>query len=782
MSSTVIRPVFSRREQKLFLSFPWQLYRDDPHWVPPLRYYQKEMVGYRPHPFYHNNLAQTFLAYRDGEVCGRIAAILNRDHIFYRNDRRGFFGFFESVDDPAVADALFDAVRQWFAAQGIFKLRGPTNPSQNYEVGLLVDGFDSTPTFMMPYNKPYYPALLEGYGWQSSQNLYSFWGDIDMLPKVREKLRPIAEQIIERFEVKLRTLDRKHFREDVEKFLEIFNRSMVNTWNFVPMSQAEVQHIAAGLRHLLVPELACAAEVDGRMVGVALGVLDYNPRIKQIDGRLYPFGFLRLLRNKADIPLVRMISTNVLPAYQLMGIPLALQYAMLPVLQDKRFNLRECEFSWVMESNSLSFGSLKKGGAKIVKTHRLYDLDDEPADATEEPIALRLLKADRSVPATLGQVGGALRIREVRTQQQLRQFIDVPWRIYADDPNWVPPLRYDVKNFLDRRAHPFYQHGEATTFVACRGDEPVGRILATDDPHYNERHGTNVGSFGMFESPNDPEVAHGLLEAAATWLRARGRTGILGPVDYATNYPSGLLIDGFETPPRVMMNHHPIYYAGLLDSWGLRKAKDLYAWWFLDPRDLIGKWKDRAERLTKRGRLTIRSFRKSDFQAEVQRCREVYNGAMHDNWGFVPLTDAEFTHFGKQLASLANPEMILLAEVGGQTVGFSATLPDFNEAIRPLNGRLMRYGMPLGLAEFAYRRRHIKTARMICLDILPKYRRRGIAELLILRTLDYGKNVLGYTGAELSWTLEDNEAINQTLEQVGARRYKTYRIYEKEIV
>jgi GNAT superfamily N-acetyltransferase len=255
----------------------------------------------------------------------------------------------------------------------------------------------------------------------------------------------------------------------------------------------------------------------------------------------------------------------------------------------------------------------------------------------------------------------------------------------------------------------------------------------------------------------------------------------MGPVDYSLNYPSGLLVEGFDTPPRIMMNHHRRYYAGLLESWGLRKARDLYAWWFEDTHDLAAQWKARAERLARRGGVAIRPFRLSDFAAEVERCRQVYNAAMGNLWRFPKLTEAEFQYFAKQLAQLAISEQVLLAEIGDRVVGLSITLPDINEAIRPLGGRLTRFGLPLGLLRFLRRKRRIKTARMVVLDVLEEYRRRGIAELLILRTLDYGQNVLGYTGAELSWTFEDNRSVNRTIEAVGARRYKTYRVYEKGI-
>jgi GNAT superfamily N-acetyltransferase len=344
-----------------------------------LRGNQKELVGYARHPFYARNAVQTFLACRGREVCGRIAAILNRDHIERYREPRGFFGFFECRDDQQAAHALFDAVRQWFAAQDIPRLRGPTNPSLNYEAGLLIDGFDSPPTFMMTYNPPYYARLIEGYGFRKTQDLYAYLGHVEMLPKLAEKLRPIVEQLIERYHVRLRRLDPGQFQAQVEAFLSIYNRALVSTWGFVPMSRAEVRHLAQGLRHLIVPELAVGAEIGGELVGASFCLPDYNPRIRQIDGRLFPFGFIRLLRKKHLIKKVRVISTNVIPEYQRLGMGLLLMAALAPMAE--KWGLQQAEFSWVLESNSLSRGSLEKGGATIAKTYRLYDLDASPQAA-----------------------------------------------------------------------------------------------------------------------------------------------------------------------------------------------------------------------------------------------------------------------------------------------------------------------------------------------------------------------------------------------------------------
>ena len=373
MGAIVVQAATSRRQKKEFLGFPWKHYRGDPNWIPPLRGVQKELVGYRPHPFYETNQVQTFAAYRSGEVCGRIAAILNQGHIERFREQRGFFGFFDCVDDQEVANALFDAVRTWFAERDIPCLRGPTNPSLNHELGLLIEGFDSPPTIEMTYNPPYYARLIETYGFRKCQDLYAYWGHVEMLPAITAKLSPVVHQLIEHHGIRLRPIDAKRFRQDVEAFLSIYNRSLVNTWGFVPMSKAEVEHMARGLRHLIVPDLALGAEIDGQLIGAVFGLPDYNPRIKQIDGRLFPFGFIRLLRRKRDIKRIRVISANVVPEYQRLGVGLVLLHGLVPKVID--WGIQEAEFSWVLESNSLSRRSLEKGGAQRAKTYRLYDLD-----------------------------------------------------------------------------------------------------------------------------------------------------------------------------------------------------------------------------------------------------------------------------------------------------------------------------------------------------------------------------------------------------------------------
>jgi len=375
----IVKPVQTRTERKQFLELPWKINRGNPNWVPPLRQNQEELVGYRPHPFYNDAEGQTFLALASGQPVGRVMAIVNHCHNRLHKENRGFFGFFESIDDQNVAAGLFDAIRHWFAARGITHLRGPANPSMNYESGLLIDGFDQRPYFMMTYNPPYYQRLIEGCGFAKSQDMFAFTGHVDMLNSLDKKLAFVVEECRKRFDIKVRAGNKRHFARDVRLFLNIYNQAMVSSWGFIPLSDAEIDHMAASLKHLIVPELTAIAEIEGKTAGFMLGLLDYNDRIKKIDGRLFPFGFLRLLWNKRAIHRIRMISTNVIPEFQKWGVGLVIAAHLLPIAIN--WGLDEAEFSWVLESNNLSFGTLKRGGAKITKTYRMFDYPAPPAQA-----------------------------------------------------------------------------------------------------------------------------------------------------------------------------------------------------------------------------------------------------------------------------------------------------------------------------------------------------------------------------------------------------------------
>jgi len=370
-------------------------------------------------------------------------------------------------------------------------------------------------------------------------------------------------------------------------------------------------------------------------------------------------------------------------------------------------------------------------------------------------------------------------IDEVRSPADRNAFIKFPWRIYENDRAWVPPLIIERKAFLNRKKHPFYQHGDAALFLARRRGQIVGRIMASDDPNYNALHQTEVGCFGLFDCIEDGDVASALFDAAANWLRARGRNEMMGPIDYSTNYVCGLLIDGFQHPPTLLTAHNPPYYRELIEGCDFVKVKDWYAWWFSE-------FPEPAQRLRKiaaarAGKLCV-SIRPIDLQnmvAEADRIRTIYNQAWQKNWGFVPFSKAEAEHLTKEMKPLLLREGVLIAEIRDEPVGFVIGVPDINVALRQINGRLTRFGLPIGLVRLLYHRTKIRTGRLIALGVVEKYRRAAIAEMLVLQLMDEAFK-RGFTG-ELSMTLEDNVMINRFIEAMGASKYKTYRIYGRSL-
>ncbi|MBA2744048.1 MAG: GNAT family N-acetyltransferase [Chthoniobacterales bacterium] len=372
-------------------------------------------------------------------------------------------------------------------------------------------------------------------------------------------------------------------------------------------------------------------------------------------------------------------------------------------------------------------------------------------------------------------------VSEVKSRGDRDAFIKFPWRIYANDPAWVPPLLIERKGFLDQKKHPFFEHGAAALFLARRGTQIVGRIMASDDPNYNALHGTRVGCFGLFESINDAAVAAALFAAAENWLRARGRDEIMGPIDYSTNYVCGLLVDGFQHPPTILTSHNPPYYAGLIEAAGFEKTMDFYAWWLADPAQAAARLRRFAARLErKRNIATIRYADLKKMAEESSRLREVYNEAWQNNWGFVPFTPNEFDFMAKELKPIVASDFTLIAEVDGEPVAFLLCVPDINVAIRRANGRLTRFGLPIGLAKLLYYKSRIRTVRLVALGVVPRYRRHGIAERLVLQMIETAMINRGMTG-ECSLVLENNVMMNRFLEAIGADRYKTYRIYRRRL-
>jgi GNAT superfamily N-acetyltransferase len=371
-------------------------------------------------------------------------------------------------------------------------------------------------------------------------------------------------------------------------------------------------------------------------------------------------------------------------------------------------------------------------------------------------------------------------VSPAESKAERNDFIRFPWQIYRDDPTWVPPLLIERKEFLDRRKHPFYRHGDAALFLARREGKIVGRIMASDDPNYNAFHDSNTGCFGLFESIDEPAVAQALLDAAGNWLRARGRHEVMGPIDYSTNYVCGLLVDGFQYPPTLLTGHNPCYYEAMVRGAGFEKLIDFYAWWFDRPESAAVRLRRLAASFKKKHAATIRPGNLKHLDEEAGRIREIYNEAWKENWGFVPFTEAEFQFMARELKQLVIPEFTLIAEVNHEPVGFILCVPDINVALKQIDGRLTTFGIPIGLTKLLYHKKRLRTARLIALGVKPKYRRGGIAEMLVLRIIEDAMIQRGYTG-ELSMTLENNHLINRFLFAIGARRYKTYRIFRRTL-
>jgi len=388
------------------------------------------------------------------------------------------------------------------------------------------------------------------------------------------------------------------------------------------------------------------------------------------------------------------------------------------------------------------------------------------------PIAL-----DNSLyPPAIEKGQAQIQLLPVTSRGQLREFIKLPWKIYRDDPLWVPPLISQQKEYLNPVKNPFYDHARVQLFLARRGDRSVGRIAAVVNEAHNQFHNEQTGFFGFFECVNDHAVAKQLLDGARDWLREQGMQTMRGPANFSSNDEWGMLVKGFDMSPVLMMSYNLPYYPEFMDCYGLAKARDLFAYRMFSKDGISDRLRSMAEKIQKKGGLIIRPINMKDFDAELKRIKEVYNNAWVKNWGFVPMTDAEFDHLAKQLKPLIVPELVLLAEVNDQPAGFSLTLPDYNQALKHVNGRLF----PLGLIKLWWRSRKIDCARIMVMGVVHKYQKRGIDAIFYIKTFDVG-TARGYTWGEMSWVLEDNEMMIRALEMLGAKAYKTYRIYEMEI-
>ncbi|HUL37666.1 MAG TPA: N-acetyltransferase [Thermodesulfobacteriota bacterium] len=370
-------------------------------------------------------------------------------------------------------------------------------------------------------------------------------------------------------------------------------------------------------------------------------------------------------------------------------------------------------------------------------------------------------------------IGQELQIQEVKKQKDLTAFVRLPREIYGGDLHWISPLDKDTLLKLSP-THPFRSHSEMILFLAHREGKPVGRIAGIIDRHYVEFHQERTGFFGFFESLPDPEIARALLSKVAGWLKDRGMEKMAGPMNPSTNDECGLLIEGFDDAPCLMMPYNPRRYASIVENFGLKKKMDLYAYLLEESSFRLERLDRITERLKKREpRIRVRPLNLRDFDNELSIIKQIYNQAWVKNWGFVPMTDEEINLLAKQLRPLAVPELVLFAYWEDEPVGFSVSLPDFNLVLKQLNGKI---GLS-GVLKFLYYSRKIKKIRVMLLGVKQLFQKKGVEGLLYVETFRNGIKK-GYQQAECSWILEENVLMQHGIEAMGGKRYKTYRIYE----
>ncbi len=372
---------------------------------------------------------------------------------------------------------------------------------------------------------------------------------------------------------------------------------------------------------------------------------------------------------------------------------------------------------------------------------------------------------------------GRIEVARVLDGLQKDEFIKFQWKVYQGDLHWVPPLLMERHDFLDPARNPFFQHADVALFLARQNGEVVGRIAAVEDRNFNAFQSSKTAYFGLFECIDDREVAAALFGAAKEWARWRGLDTLLGPMNLSTNYEVGLLVEGFESDPYIQMPYNPRYYPALVEGCGLAKAKDLYGWERSAATPPPERFTRIARKIMDHTGVTLRSVNLRNFDGEVARIKEVYNAAWEQNWGFVPMTDAEFDKLARDLRHMVKADLALIAESQGEPIAFSLTVPDWNQALKKLNGRLTRFGLPVGVPMLFWNARKIDRVRLMALGVKSGWRRRGLDAVLIVETIAR-THKLGYQGGEVSWTLEDNDLINRAIESAGCTRTKTYRMYE----
>ncbi len=369
-----------------------------------------------------------------------------------------------------------------------------------------------------------------------------------------------------------------------------------------------------------------------------------------------------------------------------------------------------------------------------------------------------------------------VRVEPIASGNDHRQFLKFPWSVYQDYPMWVPPLLMDRRKLMDRKKNPFYKHAEAEFFLARRDGRVVGRIGAIVNHNHNKEHKENIGFFGFFESIDDADVARALFRTAASWLRAQGVNAMRGPVSPSVNDEYGLLVDGFDKPPTVLMPYNPPYYPRLIESSGLTKVKDLYAYLLRRESVFSEKLVRVFEALKQREALTFRTLDLKNFKREIEIIKGLYNRAWQYNWGAVPMTDEEFDALAKDLRPVVDPNLVIIVEHKNEPVGFALSLPDLNIAFKHnKNGYLLP-----GLYCLYRYKKSINKIRIVALGVIREFQKTGAASILFFETARRAVGV-GYPAGEAGWILEDNTMMNRAASQLNGERDKIYRLYQMSL-
>lgn len=374
---------------------------------------------------------------------------------------------------------------------------------------------------------------------------------------------------------------------------------------------------------------------------------------------------------------------------------------------------------------------------------------------------------------------GELSVRRLQTRSQLRDFLRLPLTLYAGDSNWIAPLQFEQKQRYSNK-NPYFQHARWSAWLAYRDRRPVGRISAQIDQLHLERYGDSTGHFGSLEAENDPELFSALFEAAQDWLRSEGMRRVTGPFNLSINEECGLLVEGFDTPPCIMMGHARPYYAHQIEALDYAKARDLLAYHMAPDFEAPRVMRSLAERAS--ARVRVRPLNRKALADELQLLRDIFNDAWSENWGFVPFTAAEFDEIGKAMTLLLDDDFVQIAEVDGEPAAMIIALPNVNEAIRDLNGRLL----PFGWARLLWRLkvRYPRSGRVPLMGVRKKYQHSRLGPTLAFMVIDAARWPVARRGireVEMSWILEDNSGMRNIIESLGGIAYKRYRLYEKNL-